>query len=168
MTYASGGTVVPDGDLPVPDLELDPRGQPCRIVARLRLVRYDGDDVGSNWRWFIAVDGVAWDSGPRTLARGQLVATGETIHDRTISGGCGTLRIPVISVRAVEHDPFLNDMGFAVATTAIWCRDQASTQRVLVVVPVEERTLWNKLIPWLRRKTAILLFIIDISAACTA
>lgn len=168
MTHAAGGMVMPDDDLPVPDTELNPKGRPCRMTARLRLVRYSGDNVGSTWRWSISVDGVVWDSGPRTLLHGQVVTPGETIYDRTIAGACGALRVPVIAVRAVERDPFVNDVGLAVATTAIRCRDQASTQRVFVLVPVEERTFWNKLALWRPRPTAILLFIIDVTAVCAA
>lgn len=162
--------MVPDPDLVDPQIVPDPGRRPCRVTAHLRLVSYStaGDDIGSRWRWYIVIDGTLWDSGPRTMAHGATIFSGELIHDRTVAGACGTTRLPVITVKAQETSGLLTDVGTAFMATAITCRDQPATQHVLIHVPVPQRTLLGRGLLWPPRRRALLIFFIDLTAACAA
>lgn len=56
----------------VPDLELgslvpDDDKRACRLTVDLVRVIYMGEDIGSEWRYWVWVDNSLWDSGERNL-----------------------------------------------------------------------------------------------------
>jgi len=166
------GSLVDDDGNPfdIPGLEVDPKRRPCHIVVTLRGVYYAGDNVGSTWRFVVAIDGAMWVSPTITLQHEEFHPIGERVYDRVKEHGCGMTHLLVRSIHAREMDGifFLDDKGQRHDTTAITCSEEGSQRRDIVTVPVAEYPALLSRWPFRRvRNTALLIFFFEIEARCT-
>jgi len=165
----TGLTVVRNGDsVFIPEDGTDIRRKPCRIIVNLIGVRYAGDNVGSQWRFEVAIDGQYWNSGTRSMAVNNWLPIGEKVYDEVKRGGCGLIHPMGFFVRARELDWFIfDDIGAAHRIVSTGCTEEGTNQWVFL--PVSVREYPSFFFPWIFRrfrKTAQLLFYFSMEAKC--
>ncbi len=140
MTSATLGVrPPPEGCLEIPS---DPKW--CRLRVRLLWVHYTGAaDLGSQWRWWISLRGVEWDSGPRQLAFGETLVLGprgQQIVDVSFLSLCDYTGPDELLIRAEESEGWLRDRGLRLEPLQIPCLSQETTNAILVRVLVSRGT----------------------------
>jgi len=160
------GLVVDTGNVYIPGFPPKQVSNPCHLEGVLQGIYYSGEDIGSRWRFQISINGQPWDSGPRNLNWGTSLSIGEKIYDEDLENGCGLTTMFTIYIRAREIDGlFLDDIGERLGVTALECTRERNSQRVLIWVTVPEVMLWWRF--WKKvKKTAVLLFVFQLSAQC--
>lgn len=154
----------------VPDLEFgsslcDDDTQACRLTVDLIRVIYLGEDIGSDWRYWVFVEGVLWDSGERRLPWHEIDTLNVPIYERIV-GPCESSRPIYIQIRARERDRFLfldlDDIGVEFRAPTLRCIELRDVQALSVPVPVRERRLF----PWVTRRVAVLRFDFLLTTEC--
>jgi len=166
------GSVVEDGlDIHIPGIpvtEDDRKRKPCRVIVTLIGVYYGGDDVGSEWRYEISVNGGSWVSDLRIVHWRTWDSVDHRVYDEVLEYGCGMTQLVKFLVRARERDWFIfDDIGKSFDLTALPCLKEKSRRQVVILVPVEEYPsgVWR----WLLRshtRTALMHFVFEVEAQC--
>lgn len=163
LVSAGDGYVV-NGDIDF--VPVEPRPQ-CHLVAELLFVKYQGDDIGSEWHFRISIDGDLWLGGPITIHNGTTEIIGQRVAD-VQEGTCGIPLNVGIIVKAREKDPVFDDRGQAILIVPVPCEREPTVRHVLVSVVVPERRfwLWDRWLPV--RRTAVLLLLFRLTVVCKA
>jgi len=167
------GSVVVDNGIDVVPIDPDEGGgapgkRPCRITVRLRGVAYQGDDVGADWRYTVAVNSSTWISRRHTAVWRRFDEIGVEIDDQVWPNSCGGAPLLVISAHAREYDGGLfDDVGFNADIIAMPCTRDGFRRQLTMVVPVPEYPprFWR----WILRRpkrVALMVFFFVIEARC--
>ncbi len=155
-----------NGPFYIPGIERTPKGSPCRLQIWLDAVSYGGEDIGSRWYFTAQVRGSFWRTpGVVTLRWRQSLPVNKMIHDEVLENGCD-LTFPIdFFCRAREYDPFFDDVGDRLDVTAIKCTREGEGMRYVLIVPVQEHSIWR----WVLRKpspSALIFYFFRIEAKC--
>ena len=155
ITENGSSTVIPS----YPELPDEPgvRLKPCHIIVTLKAIYYDGDNIGSNWKFNITINSEVWNSGPRVLQWKSWNILNEKIYDHVQEHGCGAIQILFFLVRAWTCKfLFQRYRGARSDIIALPCLEEITQRRMLMLVTV---------IGWFN-KNAVLIFVFDVSTQC--
>lgn len=160
------GLIEDTGNVYIPGFPAKQVGNPCHLEAVLQGIYYNGEDIGSQWRFQVSINSQTWDSGPRNMIWRTFMNIGEKIYDEDVENGCGLTNMFTIYIRAREIDGlFSDDIGEHLEVSALECSREGNSRRLLIWVPVQEVSIWWRF--WKKvKKVALLLFVIQISARC--
>ena len=170
--YSGGGLVVENGDdifIPIDPGQLKPTQKPCKITVTLNAVYYGGDNVGSDWKYVISVNGHTWLRDFHTFNWNTWDPVGQKVYEEVLENSCGLTHVLSFFIRARERDPFIfDDVGERVDLMAIRCEEEKSARRLITPVHVPEISSFRWMRKLLKRfpRTALLIFIFDIEAQC--
>lgn len=149
----------PGMDLSMPSQ--DEVTQACMLKVELIRVIYFGEDIGSDWRYWIWVNNTLWDSDERNLEWHEIDILNVRIFEQNV-GSCESSLPVFIRIRARERDRLFNDIGFGFRIPTVRCIEQGDVQPISIPVPVEERSLFN----WFNRPVAVLRFDLLLTTEC--
>jgi hypothetical protein len=168
----TGSIVVDDGPEIVPidpdEVGEVPEGRPCRFIVRLRGVSYQGDDVGSDWRYSVTINSTAWVSPRHHFAWRSFDPIGVEVYNDVRPATCERAALLVFTVGAREYDyGIFDDVGVFGDIIPVPCPEGGFGRQLTMAVPVPEYPprFWR----WIcrrRRRLALMIFYFSIEARC--
>lgn len=137
-----------------PSSDEEVREGDCRVTAELLRVQYDGNDIGNDFSFDVAVDGEEESFGERTVDHGTSDIVGETVYSEE-KGDCGERVSIDLYAEAREHDAIWDEVGSNSAQ--VWFDCPGTYEHELEVTLTE--TYYG---------TARLTFVFEIETECVA
>ena len=140
----------------------------CGLRAMLELIKYSGDDIGSQWNFKITINSEVWQSGPLVLPHDQTYYANTAIADQIIPATCGVPDFVSIVIEARETSGFIDDYDHGGRIVPVPCNREPYHDHVLVHMPVNEwyPVRWVGGLRFQKRRTADLIFSLRITTQC--
>jgi hypothetical protein len=170
--FSGGGLVVDNGvDITIPGegIELQPSKRPCRITVILRGVYYDGDNIGSDWKYEVSVNGGVWVTPVHTVQWKTWDVVNEKIYEEVVENACQMMTVVCFFIRARERDGYcFDDIGKRAEVTVMPCEEKPTPRRLIIGVSVPEYSFFKWLRILLRKyqQSALLYFVFEIETQC--